>query len=244
MSLQTLELRRGSEVRRAVFSVVDDAALLPFSAAPELILSAAELAQYAQLRFPQKRQRFMLGRLAAKSALGAMLTESDLPRIGVRAGVFGQPLADHPRSSGIEVTVSHSNGLAVALAYPADWPIGVDLETVAAAAVATVLDQIDASADEQAWLAAEALGRSAACGVLWTAREALGKALKTGLNSPLGILSLCDFQPAGADSTAPSWAGGYTNFPQFRWLAQVFGERILTLCLPREIKLIAPPCLP
>ena len=185
----------------------------------------------------------MLGRLAAKSALGAMLTEPDLPRIGVRAGVFGQPLVDHPRSLGIDVTVSHSNGLAVALAYSADWPIGMDLETVAAAAVTTVLDQIDASADEKAWLSAEAISRSAACGVLWTAREALGKALKTGLNSPLGVLSLCDFKPVDTDSAAKSWAGGYGNFPQFRWQAQAFGERMLTLCLPREIELVTPPAL-
>ena len=240
MSLQELELRRGTEVRRAIFSVVDDAALLPFSAAPELMLSATELAQYANLRFPQKRHGFMLGRLAAKSALGAMLEESEWPNISIRAGVFGQPQVGHSRALGTDVTVSHSNDVAVAVAFPADWPMGIDLETVVGDAVVAVLAALDASAEERAWLAAAPMGRSATCGVLWTAREALGKALKTGLNSPLGVLSLCNFKPAVADPAGAAWAGGYTNFPQFRWLAQVFGERALTLSLPREITLVTP----
>ena len=261
MSQQTLELRRGTDVRRAVFAVIDDTALLPFSAAPELMLSAAELAQYAHLRFAQKRQAFMLGRLAAKIALGAMLEESVWPNISIRAGVFGQPLLTHPRALGVDVTVSHSNGMAVAVAFPADWPVGIDLETIASDALTTVLAALDASPQEQAWLAAEPISRPggwersedgarpegwgalASCGLLWTAREALGKALKTGLNSPLGVLSLCDFKPTDADSSAKSWTGGYANFPQFRWLAQAFGARILTLCLPREIEMVTPPAL-
>ena len=254
MSLQKLEFRRGTDVRHAVFAVVDDTELLPYSAAPELMLSAAELAQYANLHFAQKRQAFMLGRLAAKTALGAMLEESAWPNISIRAGVFGQPLVTHPRALGIDVTVSHSNDVAVAVAFPADWPMGIDLETVAGDAVAAVVAALDASAEERAWLAAEPMGGSANCGVLWTAREALGKALKTGLNSPLGILSLCNFKPAIADPADPadpagaagaaSAAGSYTNFPQFRWLAQAFGERVLTLALPREIELVTPPRLP
>ena len=108
MSLQKLELRRGTGVRHTVFAVVDDTVLLPYSAAPELMLSAAELAQYANLHFARKRQAFMLGRLAAKIALGTMLEESSWPNISIRAGVFGQPLVTHPRALGIEVTVSHS----------------------------------------------------------------------------------------------------------------------------------------
>ena len=261
MRLQTLELRRGTDVRRAVFAVIDDTALLPFSAAPELMLSAAELAQYAHLHFAQKRQAFMLGRLAAKSALGAMLEESAWPNISIRAGVFGQPLLTHPRALGVDVTVSHSNGMAVAVAFPADWPVGIDLETIASNALATVLAALDASPEEQAWLAAEPISRPAgseqseggprpegwgaltSCGLLWTAREALGKALKTGLSSPLGVLSLCDFKRVDADSNVKPWTGGYVNFPQFRWLAQAFGERMLTLCLPREIELLTPLCL-
>ena len=261
MGLQKLELRRGTDVRRAVFAVIDDTSLLPFSAAPELMLSAAELAQYAHLHFVQKRQAFMLGRLAAKIALGAMLEESAWPNISIRAGVFGQPQVTHPRALGIDVTVSHSNGMAVAVVFPADWPVGIDLETVASDALATVLAALDVSPEERAWLAAEPMRLPpgvepsergvrpagwealASCGLLWTAREALGKALKTGLNSPLGVLSLCDFKPTDADSSANSWTGGYANFPQFRWLAQAFGARILTLCRPREIELVAPPNL-
>ena len=240
MNPQELILRRGDEERRAVFVMVDENQLDSFVATPQSLLGPPELVQLAGLHFPQKKRGFLLGRLAAKSALGAMLAEPEWSSIEIRAGVFGQPVVRHPRALGVDVTVSHSQGIAVALAYPAEWPIGIDLETVSDDAAATVLPELDPSADEQAWLAARVISASAACGVLWTAREALAKAMKTGLNCPLGILSLCAITATGA----AAWTGGYTNFPQSKWLAHAKGERILSVAMPSEIELgLWPPAL-
>ena len=247
MKVQELILRRGHDERRAVFCAVNDSALQPFAAAPETLLSSAETARLDAMQFAQKRRGFLLGRLAAKTALGAMLAETDWRNIDIRPGVFGQPLVGHPRALGVDVTVSHSHGTAVALAYPADWPLGIDLETVADDAAAAVLAELDPSPDETAWLASGALGKSAACGVLWAAREALGKAMKTGVNCPLGILSLCAIQaadpPSGASTGTVAWCGAYTNFPQSGWHAQVCGGRVLLLAVPGEIEIALWPHL-
>lgn len=230
---QSLLLRHGAQEQRASFVVVEADALESPGALPEAMLSDAEQAQFAALRFAPKRHSFLLGRLAAKRALGALLTEPDLRRIDIYNGVFGQPLVRHARAGGVDVTVSHSHGMAVALAFPAEWPIGIDLERVSAQSADTVLGELDASAAEQAWIDTGAADRVTACGVLWSAREALGKSMKIGLNCPLGILALGEIAAAGT----AAWAGTYSYFPQSRCLSQTSGGRALSLAVPREITL-------
>lgn len=239
---QSLLLRRGAEERRACFVVVEADAPGAPKVWPEAMLSGAELVRFAALRFAPKRISFLLGRLAAKRALSALLDETDLRAIEIRNGVFGQPVVLHARAAGWDVTVSHSQGVAVALAYPADWPMGIDLEAVAPQAVDTVLGELGLSAAERAWLAAGGAERAAMCGVLWSAREALGKSIKTGLNCPLHLLAL-----GAIDATAihgvPAWSGAYLNFPQARCMAQLSNGRVLTMALPREIETDAWPQL-
>ena len=245
MNVQSLALRQGGDERRACFALVDEADLQAASAQPEALLGAAELARFCTLRFPLKRQGFLLGRLAAKQALGALLDETDLRNIEIHPGIFGQPLVHHPRAARVEVSVSHSHGLAVALAHPGEFPMGVDLESVSTDSAATILGELQASDAEKAWLAEQAqkaqraLGEAAACGVLWTAREALGKSMQIGLNCPLGILALKRLEPAGANA----WIGQYANFPQSRCLSQTLGARALSVALPLALELAPWPLL-
>jgi len=233
MNLQTLTLRDGDEERHACFALAREMEFQTPAALPESFLSETELADFGALRFPLKQQGFLLGRLAAKRALGALLEEPDLRLIEIRAGVFGQPLVRHSRAGRAEVTLSHSHGLAVALAYPGESPMGIDLETVSAIAAGTILGELQLSATEKAWMAAGTVGQATACGVLWTAREALGKSMKIGLNCPLGILSLDHIEPAGATA----WTGQYANFPQSRCLSQEIDGRVLSIAMPMAIEL-------
>lgn len=232
MSMQTLVLRHGEIEQNAFFAAIDALPRHEF-------LSPDEAAMSAGLKFAAKREGFLLGRLAAKRALGALLEEPDLRRIEIRSGIYGQPLVHHPRASAAEVSVSHSHGLAVALAYPAGYPMGIDLETVSAVAAETILGELDASPPELNWLATGGVNAATACSVLWTVREALGKALRIGLNSPLGMLALSEIQAGGEGS----WAGRYLNFPQCRCLSLVQGDRVLSLALPGEVVLKELPRL-
>ena len=233
MKPQTISLRHGNEERHASFAVAAEIELQAPAAPLKTLLCETELAGFNALRFPLKRQGFLLGRLAAKRALGALLDEADFRQIEIRAGVFGQPLVRHPRAAGIEVTLSHSHGLAVALAYPGETPMGVDLETVAAISAGTILGELQISAAEKVWLAAGTVDEATACGVLWTAREALGKSMKIGLNCPLGILALDHIESAGA----AAWDCAYANFPQSRCLSQAIDGRVLSIAMPRETEL-------
>jgi 4'-phosphopantetheinyl transferase len=231
VSVQTLALRHGNIEQPACFAVVDEVPSGDF-------LSDNENEHLKGFRFPAKKEGFLLGRLAAKRALGALLGEPDLRQIEIRSGIYGQPLVHHPRAGTSEVTVSHSHGLAVALAFPAGHPMGIDLETVSAVSAATIIGELEASPPELTWLATGGVDEATACCVLWTAREALGKALKTGLNSPLGIFSLSEIRAEGTGS----WIGRYLSFPRCQFLSQVKNGRVLTLAMPAEVAL-KPPVL-
>jgi 4'-phosphopantetheinyl transferase len=232
MSTQTLVLRHGKLELPVCFAVAD---AMPRDA----FLSNGESERLEGFQFAAKREGFLLGRLAAKRALGALLEEPDLRRIEIHPGIYGQPLVRHPCAGSLEVTVSHSHGLAVALAFPAEYPMGIDLETLSAISAPVILGELQASPPELAWLATGGVDEATACGILWTAREALGKALKIGLNSPLGILALADIQAAGEQA----WAGRYLRFPQCRFLSQATGGRVLTLAMPRDAELTGLPRL-
>ena len=232
MSIQSLTLRHGTIERRMVFASAD-------TVPPGEFLSEAEKEQAADFRFAEKRQSFLLGRLAAKRALGALLEEPDLRRIGIHAGVYGQPLVRHPRAESIEVSVSHSQGLAVALAFPAEYPMGIDLETIAAVSASVVLGELEASPPELAWLATGGVDAATACCVLWSAREALGKALRTGLNGPLGILALAGIEDRGQGC----WAGRYLNFPRVQCLSWAGKGRVLSLAVHCDAELNGQPSL-
>jgi len=232
MSTQSLTLRHGTIEHRMAFASAD---AMP----ADEFLSEEEREQAAGFRFAAKREGFLLGRLAAKRALGALLEEPDLRRIGMRSGVYGQPLVRHPRAESIEVSVSHSQGLAVALAFPAEYPLGIDLETIATVSAEVVLGELEASPPELTWLATGGVDAATACCVLWSAREALGKALRIGLNSPLGILAL-----AGIESHGPAnWSGRYLNFPRVQCLSQASKGRVLSLAMHGDAELSSQPAL-
>ena len=232
MTVQTLVLRHGRIEQRVCFAAVD-------AVPSEEFLSESEKEQLAGYKFAAKKKDFLLGRLAAKRALGALLPEPDLRRIEIGAGDHGEPLVRHPQAGSTEVTLSHSHGVAVALAYAAAYPMGIDLETISAVSAGTIIGELGTSAPEQAWLAAAGVDDATACCVLWTAREALGKALKVGLNRPLGELALTDIRAVGEGN----WVGRYLNYPQCQCLSQAHGDRVLSLAMPVEAELGAWPRL-
>jgi hypothetical protein len=114
--------------------------------------------------------------------------------------------------------------------------MGIDIETCAAVSAPAILGDIEASPPELAWLVSSGVDEATACCLLWTAREALAKALKLGLNGPLGVLALAEIGSGGPGT----WLGRYRNFPRCKCLARAAGGRVLSLALPGEAELSEP----
>lgn len=204
------------------------------SRAPESYLSDRELVRAASFRFAPARENFLVGRLAAKSALGAYLAEPDWRRIELVRGVFGQPVVNHAGACGVEVSLSHSAGLAVAMAFPREHPVGVDLQRVDESSAATVRNELKLLPAERSWAQSGAVEETAALVLLWTVRESLGKALRCGLTCPLELLGAGEIRAAGEGV----WESRYLSFSEFRCLSWVRAEFVLSIALPKATELL------
>lgn len=144
----------------------------------------AESLPAAWLMTTPERPATLPERSALRRGMAARILSRQLglPREAVAIGHDGRgrPLVEHPRGSGLHLSLATRSGLvAVALA---NRPVGVDVEAVDAHAAppAALLHP-----EEQGWLLAQPQDeRALAFARLWSAKEAYVKALGTGFLRP------------------------------------------------------------
>ena len=197
-------------------------------------LHPAEERQWRSYKYPRRRDSFLLGRVAAKAALGACFPSLPLRTLEIANGIMGQPRVTARSGVEAEVSLSHSENFAAAITCAAGHPIGIDLEFLDSdrAAVAqsclapgetAVFAQLDTPAATSALL-------------LWCMRESLGKVLRCGLTAPFAVLGVQALQRTGETYTAD-----FRNFPQYRATGWLLGSHILCLALPRKSQLSFEP---
>jgi 4'-phosphopantetheinyl transferase len=191
-------------------------------------LAPPEAAYFAGLRFLPRQQSFLLGRYAAKLALQYALQAPDLKAIEIDRGVFEQPLVSYLSAKTPGVTISHCNEIAVALAFPAGHPMGVDIERIDAARMMTIQSQL--SPLECRWARAAGADEITVSTLIWTAKEALSKALTCGLMSPIEILNLSEFYPLGNRV----WGGLFHNFAQYKFVGWINRTLAMSVVLPKK----------
>ncbi|KAF0174687.1 MAG: hypothetical protein FD161_3518 [Limisphaerales bacterium] len=150
----------------------------------------------------------------------------------VRAGdLQSPPLASSAALDGgckppaLAVSLSHVNGLGVAVAFPASERVGLDLELIDAKRAETVRKGVPLSAEEEAWLKETALPEAAALLLLWTARESLGKALGCGLACKWETLATRQIETTGNGV----FSGRFLHQPQFVCMSWIGSEAVMSL---------------
>ena len=206
----------------------------PEGLAAAAFLHPSEERLWRSLRYPLRQANYILGRRAAKAALGICFPLVPPAEIEIAHGVFGQPILRGGGTAG-EVSLAHSRGAAVGVACIEGHPIGVDVEWIdpeRADAVRTCVTPEEMALWEQVEIAP-----LEASFVSWSAREALGKALRCGLTVPFHLLAL--------DGVAPepgSYRANFLNFPQFTARSWVIGGYALSIVIPKRTSLkFSPP---
>jgi 4'-phosphopantetheinyl transferase len=147
-------------------------------------LQPAERETLLRFRAPKRRRDFRLGRYVAKRAL-AMLEAGEAPcdfrRFELRPAPGGAPLAFRDGAGlPVALSLSHSDGWAVAAVQRGIGPLGCDLERIERRSPAFLEDYFTPS--ERAFVAEGAQGASPLrATLLWSAKEAVMKALGEGL---------------------------------------------------------------
>jgi 4'-phosphopantetheinyl transferase len=224
-------LRAGIELP-AMMVIVSNDPSSHWLEAVSALLGKTERAYFSTLQVARRQRTYLLGRYAGKIALSGVLSESDLSAIEITRGVFEQPVVRCDRNGGWEVTISHTEDLAVALAYPAEHPMGIDLERVAPEQQETILSQL--SDREIGWLDLHPAERFQHATALWAAKESLSKVLRSGLMANIRVYDLAEF-----DLIDPSDCEGvFENFAQYKARIWIGSEHVLGIVFPRRSTLV------
>ena len=150
---------------------------------PGSFLTPTEQATFAGFTFPKRRREWLGGRLAAKGAAlaraGQPLTAGALAGWQVNSGPDGRPglqlVGGAPPVPKMELSISHSHGLAAALVVTAR-PCGLDLQQVTDTVV-RVRERFCTEPEAALLHRVVPEARAEVClSLLWAAKEALRKA--------------------------------------------------------------------
>ncbi len=157
------------------------------------------------LRFPKRRNDWLLGRWTVKAALLSLQVEPGSTMIDweVLADEDGAPVAWlRGRSMDIPLSLSHSNGLSFSVVGNGSARLGCDLERIEHRGrnfeetwfLAAELDLLDLLPEEE---------HSCGASLVWSAKESVLKALKTGLRVDTRRIEIENFEIPQGTGWAP-----------------------------------------
>jgi len=220
-----LILHRPNQQFNAAFSMMK--ADLPALEKQLGLLHPSELAVYQRFPATNRKISYLLGRLTAKHAVATLHNITDLPAIHIHSGVFEFPIVSHPQIQQVQVSITHSTNLGLAIAFPEAHPMAVDFEHIRPDHMEAM--EVAIMPAEKKLLQAAGLNNVNGYTTLWTAKEALSKILKTGLTAGFEILETAAIQKTGSLTEIT-----FKHFSQYKALSFSTEKDVCTLVLPRN----------
>ena len=191
-------------------------------------LCRKELAYYQSLKFERRKSSYLLGRMAAKKALGQLYPHIKYENMHIAFGVFDFPtIKDTSFGRNMQVSISHAGGLALALAFPEEHPMGVDMERVDTKQTEAIEGQM--TTQDIAFLQANQLYSKDGLTLLWSMKEALSKVLKTGFMIDFQLLEINSLEIQGKQYIAT-----FRHFPQYKALGYIHNGFTYAIVLPQR----------
>ncbi|WP_412565935.1 4'-phosphopantetheinyl transferase family protein [Thalassospira sp. MIT121401] len=222
------------DILKATIAIIDRQRLGPeeTESLANRYLHTHEQQRRLSFEFPQRRDSFTIGRLAAKLALKCHLDDVSPHDIAIGSGVFHQPIIMGTSVGCCElgVSISHSDEICVAVIHHKGHPIGVDVEQLAEADIVPVLNDVDASLRQQFFELS--LNEYEAASILWCARESLGKVLTTGMTMPPKL-----YEPTSVSEVVAGVRLSYKTFTQYQTQVMPIDKAWLAITLPAQTKI-------
>jgi 4'-phosphopantetheinyl transferase len=190
-------------------------------------LHVNELSYFDTLKVPKVQHSYLLGRYAAKKALGAFMDNVVLTDVQITSGIFQQPVLYLANEGNIQLSIAHTNEMGVAVVFPEGHPMGVDVETVDPKQSETIREIL--TSDELNKLGLINSDANKSLTLLWTMKEALSKVLKTGLMTPFHL-----YEIESVECKDDIVICNFINFPQYKALSWLSGNHAWSIVLPRK----------
>lgn len=195
------------------------------------LLHDVERKYFETLKYNRRINSFLLGRYSAKKAITTLAgNEKNFTKILIKKGVFNQPIVECETCSNIQVSLSHSDDLAAAIAFNDMLILGIDIEKANRRInqeVEAVLTQYERD-----------LSFRVPCSyrnfllMIWTVKESLSKVLKTGLTVPMHILEVRNIEELEGYCVST-----FTNFPQYSAVSFIVEDYICSITFPKNVEI-------
>ncbi|MGY0035198.1 4'-phosphopantetheinyl transferase family protein [Pedobacter sp. NJ-S-72] len=186
-----------------------------------------ELSFFDTLKVSKVQHSYLLGRYAAKRALGAFTDNPVLTDAQVSSGIFQQPVLYLANGGNIQLSIAHTSEMGIAVVFPEGHPMGVDVETVDEKQSETIREVLTPGELNKLGLIHIDVNNSLT--LLWTMKEALSKVLRTGLMTPFQLYEIESVEHKGDVVIC-----NFINFPQYKALSWLSGNHAWSIVLPRK----------
>jgi 4'-phosphopantetheinyl transferase len=185
---------------------------------------------YDELRFLKRASSYHIGRYVAKRAVAALTGEKELRSILVEHGIFDQPVVTCKSRENIQVSITHCEGLGCAIAFPENYPMGIDIERINPNNSKLLENQL--TEQENKLIKTLPYPYYTALTIFWTSKEALSKVLRTGLTTPL-----CIYEVNKVELYDKFIINYYKNFSQYLTVSFEAGPYVYSLTFPKNIQI-------
>lgn len=220
---QILLKRREGDFRAAFCLIRGD---LPFLEHHLPVLHSTEKAHYESLKFERRKQSYLLGRIAAKTAVSALLEISNPASFSIGFGIFHFPVVKGLNEN-TQVSISHCDDIGIALAFPEEHPLGLDIEKINDQRLEAIKSQL--ADEEKLLLEGYALPPITGFTLAWTIKEALSKVLRTGLTADFKILEISSIK-----GSAQEYTSTFRYYDQYKALSWHSDDYACSVILPRK----------
>jgi 4'-phosphopantetheinyl transferase len=222
-----IEMKRGDKTFLSSFAFIENCSNLRLQQV-ESALHTIEYQRYESFKSDVRKVSFLLGRYCAKKAIASLYNIQSLNQIHIDSGIFNQPVIKSPNIPNMRVSISHDGVSAVALAFPEEHPMGIDIERIDEGKSSEISSYL--TTHEKTLYQGLNNSETEIDTIMWTAKESLSKALKTGLTTGLEILELESLELVNQTY----FRGTFTNFFQYQTISMIHGDKVITLLLPRK----------
>lgn len=177
------------------------------------------------LIYDRRRLSYLLGRISGKWAISHAISIKSLSSFSINTGVFQFPVVKNLSCPNIQVSISHCEEHGVALAFPEEHPLGIDIEKVDDEKIKTIRDLF--TYDEHSLFGESDLSEGERCTLLWTIKESLSKVLRTGLTLDFKILEIDKI-----DKNEHAYCGKFKNFIQYKSYAFIINNFCYSVVMP------------
>lgn len=191
------------------------------------MLHVRESVYYQSLQSEKRKRDYLMGRVAAKKAVGTLTGATEPDGFFIQSGIFTQPVLVLPSHPNVQVSITHSAYVGGAIAFPEVHPMGIDLERIIPDRRKALENQMTETEKNAAIKMPTAY--DTVLMLLWTAKEALSKVLKTGMMTPFSI-----FEVDRLEENEQYFLGYYRHFAQYKVVSFVAGKYACSITFPKK----------